>query len=279
MDRLDSSNWFILSFIPASLTIARKKPEEWINKFNERNNSDLRIFAPRFVKYNPKDKKSTELPLTFHYVFVKGDINTIKNLCASNLGFIFVLDKTKTEQRYAIIPDEQMLSFKIIASRYSNSLPYYSLENIDLEEGDLVEVIDGDFPGLRGRYFPNPKSTNGKIVIRVSQNLGTVAYDINVKSLRILEFSKKSRRGYDQIDAIIPHLLKAREKAEAGIPLDSKEITRLSLFFRRMECVKPSGNKMDLKLLNILLEINRVLGYIFKEAHLQARLEKKLQRV
>lgn len=275
----ETKQWYILSYIPASLTIARKKPEDWIERFNTQNAASLQIFAPRFIKLSEKDKKKSVVPLTFHYVFVKGDLAEVKKLCASGLGFVFVLNKCKQDERYATISEEQMLNFKIIASHFSNSLPYYSLENINLEEGDLVEVIEGDFPGLVGHYFPKPRSTYGNILLQVSQNLGTVAYNINVKSLRILRFAKNFKRSYDQIDAIVPKLLEAERKVKSGESLSEKEITDLSLFFRRMESVKLDSSKVEAKLLGILLATDRVLGNIFKTESIKKRFDKKIQSV
>lgn len=259
-DPSSESRWYILTFIPASLSIARQHAQHWISLFNSRENTSLEVFAPRFIKYSPEDKKESSLPLTFHYVFVKGTEKELKRLCAAGFGFIFVLNKTKDEERYATISEADMLSFKIIASHYSNALPYFSLEDTKLEEGDLVEVIDGDFPGLKGRYFPKPKSPYGSIILKVSQNLGTVVYDIHVKSLRILEFAKGSRRCYDRIDAILPLLNSAQEKYRKGESLTEKEITELTIFHRRMERVKLPGARLRDKLSSILTSITTMLG-------------------
>ena len=81
-----------------------------------------------------------------------------------------------------------------IARAYKNCLPYFSLEDIDLEDGDLVEVINGDMPGLIGVYIPKPKSKTGDIVLSIYNKVGTIAFDIKAKDVRVLEFSKNYTR-------------------------------------------------------------------------------------
>lgn len=123
-----------------------------------------------------------------------------------------------------------MRCFQIIAKAYENRLPYYSLQDIDLESGDLVEVVNGDFPGLVGTYIPRPKSKSGNIVLRVDQNLGTVAYDIKVSDVRVIEFARDSKRAYDQIDAFVPRLLKALRAQHDGDRMSGALVAQLSVF-------------------------------------------------
>ena len=79
-----------------------------------------------------------------------------------------------------------MEDFRTIARAYQNRLPFFYIDDVDLEAGDKVEVVEGDFPGLVGYFIPNAKSTTGNIVLQVTQSLATIAYNINVKSVRVL---------------------------------------------------------------------------------------------
>ena len=128
------------------------------------------------------------------------------------------------------------------------------------EAGDKVEVVEGDFPGLVGYFIPNAKSTTGNIVLQVTQSLATIAYNINVKSVRVLEFSKKSRRSYDQIDAFVPKLYGVLRKFNQGAGLAAKEIGELTVFCRRMGIVRSGNSKLDAKLSAILAAAHHILG-------------------
>lgn len=49
--------------------------------------------------------------------------------------------------RYLSVTDQSMEAFKTVARYYANQIPCFSTEEIDLEEGDYVEVVQGAFRG------------------------------------------------------------------------------------------------------------------------------------
>lgn len=264
--------WFILNHFNTLPAPRRQTVQASIDRFNKELCCRLELFAPTFVKavtINGRQIKR-EQPLTFHYVFVRGTLDTVKELCRRNNGFSFVLNNCSNE-RYATISDRQMDDFKAIARTYSNTLPFFALDDIDLEAGDKVEIVEGAFPGLIGYYMPRAKSSSGDIVLSVTQNLGTIVYDIKAKYVRVLEFSKKSRRSYDQIDAFVPRLLHALRHYSEGIPLTDKEKSNISLFARRMSVVKLENHKLDAKLQALLVAANHLLGDIAAEAEARTR--------
>lgn len=257
----EDRKWFILNHFDALPAPRSQTAKTSIDRFNSAENCQLELFAPTFVKavnINGRQIKR-EQPLTFHYVFVRGTLDEIKRLCSLSNGFSFVLNRS-SEERYATVDDKRMDDFKAIARAYSNSLPFFALDDIDLEAGDKVEIVEGSFPGLVGYYMPKAKSSSGDIILSVTQNLGTVVYDVKAKYVRVLEFSKKSRRANDQIDAIIPQLLKALKLYHNNIILPSSLTSKLSVFCSRMEAVKINNRKLDAKLQALLFAVNHILG-------------------
>lgn len=257
----EDKKWFILNHFEALPAPRRQTVQTSIDRFNSAEGCQLELFAPTFVKavnINGRQIKR-EQPLTFHYVFVRGTLDEIKRLCGLSNGFSFVLNRS-SEERYATVDDKRMDDFKAIARAYSNSLPFFALDDIDLEAGDKVEIVEGSFPGLVGYYMPKAKSSSGDIILSVTQNLGTVVYDVKAKYVRVLEFSKKSRRSYDQIDAFIPRLLQALRHYHEGVVLSDKEKSDITLFVRRMSVVKIDNHKLDAKLQAILIAANHILG-------------------
>lgn len=268
----EDKKWFILNHFETLPAPRRQTAQTCIDRFNSAGGCQLELFAPTFVKavnINGRQIKR-EQPLTFHYVFVRGTLDEIKRLCGLSNGFSFVLNRS-SEERYATVDDKRMDDFKAIARAYSNSLPFFALDDIDLEAGDKVEIVEGSFPGLVGYYMPKAKSTSGDIILSVTQNLGTVVYDVKAKYVRVLEFSKKSRRSYDQIDAFIPRLLQALRHYHEGVVLSDKEKSDITLFVRRMSVVKIDNHKLDAKLQAILIAANHLLGDSAAEAEARRR--------
>lgn len=258
--REDVPCWFVLNHIAAAFQNQAKKE---VDRFNRSAGCGLELFAPTYVVRDVRngEVRMKAVNLTFHYVFVRGTLTDVKQLCGQTNGFSFLLDRCASA-RYAVISDRDMANFKNIARAYKNCLPYFSLEDIDLEDGDLVEVINGDFPGLVGTYIPRPKSKTGDIVLSIFNNVGTIAFNVNARDVRVLEFSKNCTRANDQIDAFVPHLLKALRLFHAGDDLPQPLLAKLSMFCSRMEVTRLSNRKLNARLQALLCGANYILGNI-----------------
>ena len=273
----ESPCWFVLNYVgPAFRDMCKKA----VDRFNRTQDRALELFAPTYVV---REEKNGEIRmrtanLTFHYVFVHGRFPDVKMLCAQQNGFSFLIDRGSAE-RYATVSDRAMANFRNIARAYSNCLPYFSLEDIDLEEGDLVEVINGDFPGLIGMYMPRPKSKSGNILLSVCNNVGTIAFDVKATDVRVLEFSHKSTRANDQLDAIVPHLLSALRYHRASEALPAALAAKLSVFCSRMGVVRLETRKLDARLQAVLYGCNSVIGNREAAEKAKARYEKLKESV
>lgn len=259
MDKV-AVHWFVLNHI--KLTNAKAAtPQSEVAKFNTINNSSIELFAPTFVRMVERNGKPVrkDEPLTFHYVFVRGTTEDVKQLCSLPNGFSFVLNRG-SESRYVTVSDKNMADFKAIARAYSNSLPCFSPDDIALEDGDLVEVVYGDFPGLTGTYIPKKGGKTGNIYIAVSHDLASVVYNIRAEYVRVLEFAKGSKRAYDQIEAFIPKLFKALRLYAADEPIPAPILSPLVIFCRRMSAVRIDNPKLDAKLQALLMCATHILG-------------------
>lgn len=126
----EDKKWFILNHFEALPAPRRQTAQTCIDRFNSAGGCQLELFAPTFVKavnINGRQIKR-EQPLTFHYVFVRGTLDEIKRLCSLSNGFSFVLNRS-SEERYATVDDKRMDDFKAIARAYSNSLPFFALDD------------------------------------------------------------------------------------------------------------------------------------------------------
>lgn len=269
---IETPRWFVLNHIGFAFQDMAKKA---VDRFNAGQHCQLELFAPTYVVREEKNGeiKMRTANLTFHYVFVRGSLDEVKKLCSQNNGFSFLIDRVSSA-RYATISDRDMANFKNIARAYKNCLPYFSLSEIDLEEGDLVEVVNGDFPGLIGTYMPRAKASSGNIILNVYNNVGTIAFNVKATDVRVLEFSRKSTRANDQIDAIVPHLLKALRNYNSSEALPPVLAAKLVVFCRRMEKAALNNRKLDAKLQAILYGCNHILGNHQGASEAKAKFEK-----
>ncbi len=250
--------WYVLNHISPSL---RDTAQRAVDRFNAANGTELELFAPTYVVREERqgELKFRTVSLAFHYVFVRGNFSEVKALCGQPNGFSFLIDHGSAD-RYAVIDDRRMSHFMTIARAYKNCLPYFPIDDVDLEDGDLVEVVKGDFPGLVGIYMPNAKSKTGNIVLNVYNKVGTMAFNVKVSDVRVLEFSKNSTRANDQIDAFVPHLLKALRHYDNSEALSTSLAAKLAVFCGRMEVVKLNNRKLDARLQILLYVANHIIG-------------------
>lgn len=249
----------MLNHIGANSNNAAQKA---VQRFNDATGANLELFAPTYVVRESVDGKTVfrNASLTFHYVFVRGTLEAVSQLCKlSTNRFSFVLNRSSVG-RYAVIDDRRMLQFKNIAKVYSHRLPCYTIQEIELEEGDLVEVTSGVFAGLTGRFIPKPRTAMGNIVLEVYGKLVTIAYDVKSADVRILEFAENTTRANDQIDAIVPHLLQALRLFHEGKELPQSLTARLSVFCRRLEKAQLKNRKLDARLQPILYAADMIIG-------------------
>lgn len=233
----------------------------------------VELFAPVIAAYTHNDGRVTrrERALTYQYIFVRATTAQIRALCAMHRALVPVMNPDNTHT-YAVVADTAMDAFRRIAAAMRNSLPLYDIRDLALEEGDLVEIAEGPFAGLRGIYFPRRASSSGNIVIRGSQGLGAVLYDVRARYVRVLSFSPLTRRAYDQTDAILPHLYAALRLHVARTPLPDSLITRLTVFIRRLETAQIPGDKARARLLVILAAAATVLADDARARAFHARL-------
>lgn len=252
------THWYVLNFVKQ---FGFSSPQTVVTLFN-RGERRVELFAPTIKQASTVNGKVVfkEKPLTYHYVFVRGRLDDIKALCTTHSnGFSFVLDRSSAN-RYGIVSNEAMESFMQIARHFDNTLPFYNIEDIDLEEGDLVEIVDGPYAGLKGIYMPKPRSTKGNLVIAATAMLGSMVWNIDAKYVRILKFAKNTRRQYDLPDAFVTRLFPILRKYHAGERLTDAEKSLLTVFCRRMDSVTLDNRKLEAKLTAILMCVQIILG-------------------
>lgn len=270
----DEKKWYVLNFISKPGKLSAKAI---IDDYN-RNGHALELFAPvvRAAHIVNGKVRYVENLLTFFYIFVKGTLEEVKEICVrSDNDLCLMLNRVSSSHRYAIVSDDAMENFKIFARAHTNTIPFFNINDIELQEGDIVEVVDGDYAGLRGVFMPKPRSNKGNLVIAASADMGTVLWDIDAKIVRILQFARNTRRQYDLVDSFIPKLLPILRKFHAEESLTEKEKSQLTVFNKRMGVVSLTNPKSEAKLLAMLMSVQTILGDMKGFEHTRQRFEKR----
>lgn len=269
--------WFVLNYVPISLANTRKKAQDWVDSYNASYHTNLQLFAPTFFEPVSKNgrKEIKRKPLVYHYVFLNGEPSVVKDFCSKRFGFSFVVTNTGGGRKeHATISDRAMENFRKIALYYSNSLPFYPLDNVDLEDGDLVRVVEGPFAGLEGYFFPKARSAYGRIVLQIAKNIGTAVFDVSTKYIQIVQFSKNSKTKHHVLERFLPKFREIEKKYNEGLPLDEGDIATLTLFIRRMSLVHLDRRPAEQRLSQLLLDSARIVGDTETETLALARLSK-----
>ncbi len=254
----EEKHWFVLNFIRKS---GKPSPQDYIDDFNK-TGQRIELFAPiiRLARIVEGKVAYKEQLLTFFYVFVKGTLADVKELCARPDNNLSLMLDRGSDKRYGIISDSDMENFKIIARVHTNTIPFFNIDEIELQKGDIVEVVDGDYAGLRGTFMPKSRSNKGNLVISATAAMGAVLWNIDAKFVRILEFARDTRRQYDLLDSFIPKLFPILRKFHAEERLTDKEKSMLAVFNRRMGVVSPDNHKVEAKLLATLMCVQTIIG-------------------
>ncbi len=265
-------HWYVLNFIRRS---GRPSPQKEIEDFNK-GEKRLELFAPIIRPAHIVKGKVVyrDQLLTYYYVFVNGVLDDVKKLCSSPYNDLSMMLDRGSERRYGILSDQEMENFKIISRAHTNTIPFFNISDIDLEAGDEVEVVSGEFAGLRGTYLPKPRSAKGNLVIAATAQMGAVLWDVDAKYIRILQFARDTRRQYDILESFIPKLFPILRKYHAGETLTEKERSILTVFNQRMCVVSPSNQKLEAKLLATLMCVQTILGDVSGYRLSSARFEK-----
>lgn len=260
--------WFLLNNIPSG---RHRDVNALVERFNARHASDmadmgdmpLAVFAPTVISMRRNADGSYvrhSIPLLFHYVFVKGELSKVKKLCSEPNGLSFVLQRSGDASRPAIVSDREIQAFSIIARSLAGKLPVILASDVELIDGDEVEVISGPFQGLGGIFHPRRGSNTGSLTVTSGAGLTALVTDIPVDMLKVVRFASGTRRPYDLIDAFTPRLLTALRPYGTGRLLDPLVLAPLVSFTRRLDQASIPNPKLNAKLQLHLLGAWTLLG-------------------
>lgn len=186
----------------------------------------------------------TRKKLVGNYIFVHDSYNAILDMKRSmdSLWLLPHPDSNQDGKRYMTISDHDMAVFKAIAVAYANELPCYPIGMVDLEEGDKVEIVGGEFDGVCGTLQCRQGHNGGKVLMAVGNLFLVSTPDIRPQYIRILQFGKGNRHPYRKFEAHLSRAILALnhlfDRNASG--LTTEDVAAMAVFVGRFEALKPA---------------------------------------
>lgn len=188
-----------------------------------------------------------------NYIFVHDSYSNILEI-KSVIPSLWLLphpDREREDKRFMTLSDSEMEVFKAIARAYANELPCYPMDLVDLEEGDKVQIVGGDYDGLCGTLQCSQGRNGGRVLMAIGNLFLVATPDISPQYIRILQFGKGNRHPYRKFEAHLPralqaltHLREAGNRNDGSTGLTTEDITAMSVFVGRFEQLSPATVNM-----------------------------------
>ena len=219
-----------------------------------------------------------------NYVFVRDTYANILEIKAmmESLWILPHPDHIQGEHRFMTVSDGDMAIFMAIARAYAHELPCYPFDMVDLEEGDKVEIVGGDFDGLCGTLQCSQGRNGGKVLMAIGNLFWVATPDIGPQYIRILQFGKGNRHPYRQFESHLPRALQALRHArnqgnERG--LTTVDSAAMTVFTGRFEALKPATINIASQHATLMLMSFAALGDHVHQAKWYARCREILTQV
>lgn len=235
-------HWYILSATDGIKSLERQFDDVTALR-QRRGDGAVEYFMPTCLEQSSSFGKPSmrRRKLMGNYVFVHdtySNVIEIKTMIES-LRLLPHPDRGTGEHRYMTIDDSEMATFMAIARAYANELPCYPISSIDLDEGDQVEIIGGEFDGMRGTLQCSQGRNGGKVLMAVGNLFLVATPTLSPQYIRILQFGKGNRHPYRKFEAHLPRVLQALSHSR-GDGLTSADIAAMSVFVGRFEALEPA---------------------------------------
>ena len=202
----------------------------------------VEYFMPTCIKMSTlfgKERMSRR-KLIGNYIFVR---DTYKNILEAkqSMESLWLLphpDHNEGKRAYMTISDHDMSLFKAIARAHYNELPCIPIGAVDLDEGDKVEIVGGEFDGMCGTLQCSQGRMGGKVLMTIGNLFIAVTPDIRPQFIRILQFGKGNRHPYRLFEAHVPRALQALNHRQMG--LTTEDVAAITVFTGRFESLQPS---------------------------------------
>ena len=241
MAESSDQQWYVLS-AKAGIHDIERQFERLSAARVRRGGEPVEYFMPTCIRMATlfgKERMSRR-KLIGNYIFVR---DTYKNILEAkqSMESLWLLphpDHNEGKRAYMTISDHDMALFKAIARAYSNELPCIPIGAVDLDEGDKVEIVGGEFDGMCGTLQCSQGRMGGKVLMTIGNLFVAVTPEIRPQFIRILQFGKGNRHPYRLFEAHVPRALRALSHRQMG--LTTEDVAAMTVFTGRFESLQPS---------------------------------------
>ncbi len=242
--------WYILS-ARDSIDSLEKQLAAVSAMRERRGDTPVEYFLPTCVEQSSLFGKPAmrRKKLLGNYIFVRDTYNHILEI-KSMIPSLWLLphpDREFEDKRFMTLSDREMDIFKAIANAYANELPCYPIDMVDLEEGDKVQIVGGEFDGLCGTLQCSQGRNGGKVLMTIGDIFLVATPDISPQYIRILQFGKGNRHPYRKFEAQLPRALQALSHLREGgnrndgtTGLTTTDAAAMAVFVGRFEQLSPA---------------------------------------
>ena len=284
MTARNSRQWYVLKCRRQIL-----KSRDILHELRKSHAEDFEFFLPtRFVVEQVGGRRRrVEKAVAFNFAFVNCRYALLRQL-VEDYAHLFLLQYRRMGQsdtpclakdRLLVVPDAEMEMFMRTIGAYDGTVPALLPEEADLEKGDRVRIIGGQFDGVEGILVTRQGKDGGRVLVKVSEVMCVPTLEIEPEYIEVLEFAPESRHLYKKFDSYIQkirHTLKACLYHEMGLSLPpaagehlraayantGKGQTEAAMFLRRFGNFRPATLNQRARKLVFLLMSYKVTGQV-----------------
>lgn len=239
----DAKRWYVLSATdgPGSL---EGQFERLSAARVERGGEPVEFFMPTCLKMSALtgNARLSRQKLIGNYIFVRDTYQGILEVkqTVRSLWLLPHPDHIGGQRALMTVTDREMDLFKAIARAHANQLPCYPIGSVDLDEGDKVQIVGGEFDGMSGTLRCSQGQSGGKVLMALGNLMLVASPDIKPQYIRILQFGKGNRHPYRHFEAHLPRALRALDRIRHGEALTEADLAAMTVFVRRFEDLEPA---------------------------------------
>lgn len=279
----ESPRWYVLTAFRTSAQTCERAKNDTV-EFNLRFGSDIECFAPTFVDASIRNdrRERRRKPLVYNYIFIKGTLPELRKFHTVYPAYNLIPagDGRKSPTDYRYVPDGEMRQFMHLARIYENTVPYFSPSEIDLEHGDKVRIIGGQFSGIEGILLSQQGRDGGRVIVKVSDMLAVETLDIAPEYLQIVEFAQGNKHLYDKLDSYLPKARRALQNYLSPAGPDNRDLAAVNYFLTRCgNAALPQSPKIGGKYVALLMLSHRISGRMQEYEHCKQMCAELLPRI
>lgn len=250
MDDLEIRKWYILS-ATAGIKELENRFCALSSLWQAHGEEPIDYFLPTCVEQTSVfgQPAMRRKKLLGNYVFVRDTYARVLEI-KSAIPSLWLLphpDRGQDARRFMTITDREMDVFKTIARAHANELPCYPIGAVDLDEGDKVKIVGGDFDGMCGTLQCSQGRNGGRVLMSVGNLFLVATPSISPQYIRILQFGKGNRHPYRKFEAHLPRVLQALSHlhghclgADKSAGLTTSDVAAMTVFVGRFAQLQPA---------------------------------------